>query len=88
MLQDISQQVDWYGKKPTPEEWKHIFTASLKKQVVYPGIDGEFVVCGLSTSKMSKRLFVDLVKLIYAFGAEHDVAWSEPVKDAETLWKE
>ena len=29
MLTDISRQVDWYGQKLTPDDWKIIFTASL-----------------------------------------------------------
>ena len=49
MLTDISNQVDWYGQKLTPEEWKEVFTAAMKKQKVVPGIDGGFVVCGSST---------------------------------------
>ena len=36
MLTDISNQVDWYGQKLTPEEWKDCFTAALKKQKVVP----------------------------------------------------
>lgn len=77
MLEDVSSQVEWYGSRLTKEEWKDVFSASLKKQKAVPGIDGGFVVCGQSTSKMSKREFADLVELIYAFGAERGVKWSE-----------
>lgn len=79
MLQDVSRQVDWYGRKLRQEDWKNVFTASLKSQDVVPGIDGGVVVLGQSTSTMSKRLFADLIELIYAFGAKHGVVWSEPV---------
>jgi len=72
-LGDISKQVDWYGNKLTPEEWKHVLSASLSKQKVVPGLDGGFVVLGLSTSKMSKREFSDLLDLAYSFGAEKGV---------------
>jgi hypothetical protein len=83
LLQDISRQVDWYGNKLTDEEWKDVFSASLKKQKVVPGLDGGFVVCGQSTSKMGKKEFSDLIELIYAFGAQRKVKWSnEPVKEA------
>lgn len=78
MLQDVSKQVDWYGNKLKPEEWKDVFTAALKREKVVPGIDGGFVVLGQHTSTMSKRVFAELVELIYAFGAENGVAWSEP----------
>jgi len=60
LLDEISEQVDWYGRKLTPEEWKHVFTAALKKQDVVPGLDGGFVVLGQSTSKMTKAEMCDL----------------------------
>ena len=77
MLYDVSSQVDWYGEKLTAEEWKDVFTAALKKQKVVPGIDGGFVVCGQSTSKMGKKEFADLIEIIYAFGSDKGVKWSE-----------
>lgn len=77
MLSEVSRQVDWYGRKLTPENWKHVFTASLSKQDVVPGIDGGFVVLGKSTSSMSKREFAELIELIYAFGAERGVKFNE-----------
>lgn len=77
LLTDVSSQVDWYGQKLTQEEWKDVFSASLKKQKVIPGLDGEFVICGQSTSKMSKSEFSDLVEIINAFGASKNVRWSK-----------
>lgn len=77
MLTDISKSVDWYGRKLLPEEWKHVFSASLKKQDVVPGLDGGFVVLGQSTSRMTVREMSDLMELMSAFGAEHDVRFSE-----------
>lgn len=84
MLQDISKQVDWYGNKLTDEEWKDVFSAALKKQKVVPGLDGGFVVCGQRTSKMTKREFSDLIEIMYAFGADKGVVWSEP--EADDRW--
>lgn len=78
MLTDISKQVDWYGRKLSPEEWKHVFSASLKKQDVVPGLDGGFVVLGLSTSKMTKAEMCDLQTLMEAFGAQQGVKFREP----------
>lgn len=77
MLTDISRQVEWYGQKLSPEDWKHMLTASLTKQRAVPGIDGGFVILGLSTSRMNKELFSQLIEVIYAFGAEQGVRWSE-----------
>lgn len=75
-LRDVSQQVNWHGNKLTDEEWKHVFSASLKRQKVVPGLDGGFVVLGQSTSRMTKGEFSDLMELIWAFGNERDVKWS------------
>jgi hypothetical protein len=76
LLNDVSRQVDWYGRKLSPDEWKCVFTAALRKQDVVPGINGGFVVLGLSTSKMSIKEMVDLQELISAFGAEQQVKWT------------
>ena len=77
LLSEVSRQVDWYGKKLTPDEWKSVFSASLKQQKVVPGLDGGFVVCAQSTSKMGKREFSDLIELIFAFGAEKGVRFPD-----------
>lgn len=76
MLGDIAKQVNWYGKKLTPENWKDMFSASLKKQDVVPAIDGGFVVLGQSTSKMTIKEMTELQELMSAFGADHSVEWS------------
>ena len=73
LLGEVSKQVEWYGSKLTAEEWKDVFSASLKKQKVVPALDGGFVVCGQRTSKMTKSEFSDLIELIQAFGAERGV---------------
>ena len=64
-------------KKLTEWEWKDIMTAALKKSQVVPGIDGGFVVLGQHTSSMSKADFSELIELILAFGADHDVHFSD-----------
>jgi hypothetical protein len=78
MLTDVSKQVNWYGRKLSQEEWKHVFTASLSKQDVVPGIDGGFVVLGKSTSKMTKPEMSELQQLIEAFGAQQGVRFTAP----------
>jgi hypothetical protein len=79
MLADVSRQVEWYGQRLTSEEWKDVLTAALKKQKAVPGIDGGFVVIGARTRNMTIREMSDLVELMYAFGAERNVQWSDPV---------
>lgn len=78
LLTEVSNQVVWYGQKLTKEQWKDVFTASLKKQMVVPGLDGGFVVCGLSTRVFGKKLFSDLIELILAFAAERGVKLRAP----------
>lgn len=78
LLSDVSDQVNWHGQKLSPEDWKHVFSASLKQQRAVPGMDGGFVVLGLSTSKMTKSEFSDLVELIQAFGAQNEVRFEAP----------
>jgi len=77
-LTEISNQVMWHGRKLSPEDWKHVFTSSLKKMDVVPNLENTgFVALGLSTSKMTKRELSDLLELIYSFGAEHDVVFKD-----------
>lgn len=78
MLAEISQQVDWYGQKLTAEEWKDVFSAAMKRTKVVPGIDGGFVVCGQSTSKMTKAEMSEMQELMEAFGAERGVKFTMP----------
>lgn len=76
-LQDIANQVDWYGEKHSKEDWKDILTASWKKQRAVPGVDGGFVVLGARTSKMTVSEMSELIELIHAFGAQHGVVFHD-----------
>jgi len=76
-LTDIANQVDWYGEKLTADDWKTMLTASLRKQKTVPGVDGGFVVLGLSTSKMTKEEMSELLELALAFGADKGVVFHE-----------
>lgn len=76
-LHDVSQQVVWYGRKLDSESWKNIFSAAQHQQDTVPGINGGFVVLGKSTSKMRVSEMRDLITIIHAFGAEHNVRFSD-----------
>jgi len=81
-LHDIANQTDWHGIKLSPEEFKDLLSAGLVKSKVVPNIDGTgFVILGQRTSKMNKREMGDLLDLIFAFGAERGVVWSEPAAE-------
>ena len=77
MLGEVSKQVVWYGKKLTPEAWKCVFSASLKKQEVIPGLHGDFVVIGQKTSRMTVGEMSGMIELMFAFGAEQGVKFEE-----------
>lgn len=83
MLTEVSQQVQWYGQTLSPEDWKHIFTASLKKTRAVPGIDGGIVVLGQSTSRMTKAEMCDLQTLIEAFAADRGVVLGVDMETGE-----
>jgi sugar phosphate isomerase/epimerase len=76
-LSEISQRVEWYGQKLSAEDWKDVFTASLRRTRVVPGLDaGTFVPLGMRTSDMTKEEMTDLLELIAAFAAERGVELS------------
>lgn len=77
MLAEVSAQVVWHSRKLTAEEWKWVFSASLKKQEAVPGLDGGFVILGQSTSDMTISKMKDMIELIHAFGAENSVVFRE-----------
>jgi len=77
MLTDVSDQMKWHGQQLTKEDWKNMFTASLKGQTAVPGIDGGFVVLGARTSDMSTSDISDLIEIMNAFAAENEVVWTD-----------
>lgn len=77
LLSDISRQVEWHGQMLSKNDWKWIFTAAVRRQRMVPGIDGGMVYLGEPTSGMSKQELADLIELIYHFGAERSVEWTE-----------
>lgn len=78
----VSFDVDPRAAVLTPEQFKDVLTAALRQPQLLPGVDGGIVAVGLSTSRMTKRQLSEVIELIYAFGAEHDVGWSEPRRAA------
>lgn len=76
LLQDVSNQVQWAGKRLPPADWKNLFMGALESAEYVPSLDGKAVMpLGLSTRILSKAKFSDLIELIYAFGAERAVTF-------------
>jgi hypothetical protein len=79
LLTDISRQVEWHGLKLLADSWKLIFLDGLKRELtIVPNIDGTgFVNISRSSSDLSKEEMSDLIELIRAFGAKHNVVFSD-----------
>lgn len=78
-LTDISQQVEWMGKKLSVEIWKRLCMAAWLREkkeqpMLIPALDGNgFDVVFEKTSKLSTTQCSELVEWCFAFGAEHGV---------------
>lgn len=73
---------EWPGaNRLSPEDFKDVLTAAIKRPRLFGSIDGGGIVAvGLRTSKMRKHDMTQLIELIFQFGAEHEVEWSEKAK--------
>lgn len=86
LLTDIARQVKWHGVKLSADDWKLIFLAGLNQEMrIVPNLDGTgFVNLGRSSSKLSKGEMTQLIELILAFGAQHDVVFFDG-RDGEVV---
>jgi hypothetical protein len=77
MLTDLSVQLKWHGQDLSPEDWKLVMMNGLNREMrIVPNIDNNgFVHLGTQTSQLTKSEFGDLLELISAFGAKHDVTF-------------
>ncbi len=84
MLTDISLQLAWHGLQLTTEDWKFVMLDALRREKseqirFVPNTDGTgFVTLGTSSSDLSRDEMTDLIEIIFAFGAQHGVVWSDP----------
>lgn len=81
MLSDVSRAKP-EGRKHTPEVWKALFMSACGHAVQFEnGLDGTPFPVGFRSSRLTKAQMSDLIEFISAYGAEHGVAWSEPVPE-------
>ena len=76
LLTEVSEQVEHFGRRLEPDEWKVLFLRALGKEVDFvPALDGSGYVpiSGFSSSDLGKEEMSDLIELIYAYGASHGV---------------
>jgi len=83
-LTEIAAQLPWHGMKLSADDWKLIFLDALQKELrIVPNLDGDgFVNLGRSSSDLSKEEFSDLLALIEAWGAKHNVQFNDPKEAA------
>lgn len=79
MLSDIARAKP-EGRHMSPEVWKAAFMSALGHEIVWqPGIeDAPPFPAGFRTSRLSKRMFADLITFVSAYGDRHGVKWSDP----------
>lgn len=78
-LTDLSTQLQWCGKKMTPEGWKDFITAHIDGQEIVPNMDGTGFVTigrGKSTSQMTIAEMTEVIERCHAFGTLQGVNWS------------
>ena len=78
-LTDLSTQLQWCGKKMTPEGWKDFITAHIEGQDIVPNMDGTGFVTigrGKSTSNMTIAEMTEVIEQCHAFGTLQGVKWS------------
>lgn len=77
MLSDISRAKP-EGRRHIPEVWKCIFMAACGHETQFEmGINGKPFPIGFSSSRLTKPQMSELIECIYAYGAQHNVKWSD-----------
>lgn len=82
-LGDISRQIEHAGKKWDILIWKRLLTAAWMREAgdnpqLIPAVDGKgFDIVYERTSQLTVRQCASLLEWIQAFGAEHNVRWSQ-----------
>lgn len=83
MLADIARQVEHAGMKWDVTIWKRLCTAAWLRETgasiqMIPAIDGQGIdVLYERTSKLSVKKCAELILWVEAFGAEHQVKWTQ-----------
>jgi hypothetical protein len=82
MLSDISRAKP-EGRDLTTDKWKSLFMDAIGIPADWePGINGGVVNVGYRSSRLSKEQMSEMIEQMYAYGAEHNVEWTEPQQEA------
>lgn len=92
MFSDVARQLEFMGEKRDAETWKRLLVDAFVRAKaaegdpvqhlgsIIPNLDGTgFVQLGAQTRRFSKKHASEFIEYLYAFGAERNVRWSEPV---------
>jgi hypothetical protein len=80
LLTQISNQVEWAGKKRDVETWKRLLTAAWTRArgehiEMLPALDGHGVdIVFRRTSQLTKAECAELIDFVQAWAAEHGIA--------------
>jgi hypothetical protein len=81
MLQDIQRQVPGMESFNTDDIKLRFLNALGTEMRFLPTLENEGIFpVGLRSSTLTVAQFSGLVELLYKFGAEHDVVWSDPAE--------
>ena len=77
MLGDIAKAKP-KGRTAKPETWKFILMRALGYECQFElDLDGRPFPTGFSSKDMGKRKTSTFIEFLYAFGAEHNVIWTD-----------
>jgi hypothetical protein len=89
VLSEISQQIEWSGKKFNVDTWKRLCVAAWLREKnespqMIPSLDGNgFDVIYEKTSKLTVTQCAELIEWCFAFGAEHGVKFKSRNLDGD-----
>jgi hypothetical protein len=83
MCGDVSKQLQYMNRWLTKDQWKVLFIsghaiATGQGADIVPGLEGEFTNIRESSAQMSIKRMASLIEYVSAYGADHEVQWSEP----------
>ena len=88
MCADVARQVVWkdvFGRplKMTQESWKRFFLRMYQQEaLVVPNEEGTaFFDLGVSSAKLVKKDFMDLIEIVHAFAARNSVKFQEQERE-------
>lgn len=82
LLSDLSRAKP-EGRRHTPDIWKSIMMNACGHKVQFEhGIDGEPFPVGFRSSRLTVAQMSELIEMIYWYGAQHGVEWSNAARAA------